>query len=376
MSLMTALAIVGVLALAAMIAHTVWQQRKLGIRRAPPKPAPLAPEQRREPDLLVEPTLGDAAAGVASDAAAAASLAEPTLGTAPADAAVAAAPTASPLPRLRKPSVRLDALVDAIAPLRVEAPVAAELALAHLPASRRAGSKPFMIEGLNAETGEWEAPTIGQRYGEFQAGVQLANRAGALNEIEYSEFAQKVEAFAESIGAMADLPDMLDVVARARELDHFAGQHDAQLAVRLRARGAAWSVGYLVQQAGLHGFVPGAVPGRLVRPSATEGAPPLLTLAFDPQAALADEPEQSIVRDATLAFDVPQTERDADPFALWQSSAQALARDLDAAIVDDNGQPITETGFAQIGGELGRLYDALQARELAAGSAAARRLFS
>lgn len=368
MSLMTALAIVGVLAFAAMIGHTLWQQRKLGIRRAPPKPAPLAPEQRREPDLLVEPTLGAAAGDAApSDGPA---FAEPTLGHASAVDATA------PPPRLRKPSARLDALVDAIAPLRVEAPVAAELALAHLPPTRRAGSKPFMIEGLNAETGEWEPPTLGQRYGEFQAGVQLANRAGALNEIEYSEFAQKVEAYAESIGAMADLPDMLDVVARARELDHFAGEHDAQLAVLLRARGAAWSVGYLVQQAGAHGFVPGAVPGRLVRPSATEGAPPLLTLAFDAQAALADEPERAIVRDATLAFDVPQTEREADPFALWQSSAQALARDLDAAIVDDNGQPITEAGFAQIGAELGRLYDALQARELAAGSAGARRLFS
>jgi hypothetical protein len=359
MTLMTALAIVGVLALAAMIAHNVWQSRKLGIKRAEPK-APLAPEQRRDP-ALVEPTLGAPAA-----------TSEPALG----EPGLAA--TEAPLaPRpARRPSLRLDALIDAIAPLRVESPVAAELALTHLPPSRRAGSKPFMIEGLNAETGEWEPPTLGQRYGEFQAGVQLANRAGALNEIEYSEFVQKVEAYAESVGAMADFPDMLDVVARARELDGYAGQHDAQLAVRLQARGAAWSVGYLVQQAGQHGFVPGAVPGRLVRPSATEGAPPLLTLAFDAQAALADEPERAVVRDATLAFDVPQTEREADPFALWQSSAQALARDLDATIVDDNGQPITDTGFAQIGGELGRLYDALQARDLAAGSAAARRLFS
>ena len=359
MTLMTALAIVGVLALAAMIAHNVWQSRKLGIKRAEPK-APLAPEQRRDP-ALVEPTLGAPAA-----------TSEPALG----EPGLAA--TEAPLaPRpARRPSLRLDALIDAIAPLRVESPVAAELALTHLPPSRRAGSKPFMIEGLNAETGEWEPPTLGQRYGEFQAGVQLANRAGALNEIEYSEFVQKVEAYAESVGAMADFPDMLDVVARARELDGYAGQHDAQLAVRLQARGAAWSVGYLVQQAGQHGFVPGAVPGRLVRPSATEGAPPLLTLAFDAQAALADEPERAVVRDATLAFDVPQTEREADPFALWQSSAQALARDLDAAVVDDNGQPITDTGFAQIGSELGRLYDALQARDLAAGSAAARRLFS
>ena len=108
------------------------------------------------------------------------------------------------------------------------------MVLAHLPPTRRAGSKPFLIEGLNADTGEWEPPAAGQRYGEFQAGVQLANRSGALNEIEYSEFVQKVQAFADAIGAMPDFPDMLDVVARARELDAFAGEHDAQLAVHLQ----------------------------------------------------------------------------------------------------------------------------------------------
>ncbi len=56
---------------------------------------------------------------------------------------------------------------------------------------------------------------------------------------------QRIQALAESIGAAVDFPDMLEVMARARELDAFASQHDAQLAVHLHARGAAWSVGYI-----------------------------------------------------------------------------------------------------------------------------------
>jgi hypothetical protein len=83
---------------------------------------------------------------------------------------------------------RLDALIDAIVPMFLDEPVSGELALAHLPHSRRAGSKPMMIEGLNVQTQEWEHPVTGQMYREFQAGVQLAHRGGALNEIEYSEF--------------------------------------------------------------------------------------------------------------------------------------------------------------------------------------------
>jgi hypothetical protein len=271
---------------------------------------------------------------------------------------------------------RLDPLIDAIAPLAVEAPASGEMALTHYPPTRRAGTKPFHIEGLNAETGEWELPAVNRRYREFQAGVQLANRHGALNEIEYSEFVQKVQGFAEAIGARADFPDMLDVVARARELDAFANPHDANLTVHLRAGGAAWSVAYLQQAAARHGFVLGTVPGRLALPAAEEGAPPVLQLSYDPQAALADDPSQAAVRDLTLSLDVPQTPEAAAPFAAWQQAAGALAADLDAALVDDRGHPITAQAFAAIGGELSQLYRALEERDLAAGSAVARRLFS
>jgi hypothetical protein len=248
--------------------------------------------------------------------------------------------------------------------------------LAHLPSKRHVGSKLVLVEGLDVESGQWHAPVAGERYSELQAGVQLASRTGALNEIEYSEFVQRMQAFAEAVGGSIDPPDMLDVMARARELDAFASQHDAQLAVHLHARGAAWSVGYIQQHARRHGFVPGVVPGRLVYPAAEEGAPPVLTLTFDSQAALADEPDRAAVRDVTLAFDVPQTDPAAEPFSAWQAAAQALAVGMDAAIVDDNGAPLSEPGFASIGGELAALYDALAARDLAAGSISARRLFS
>jgi hypothetical protein len=233
-----------------------------------------------------------------------------------------------------------------------------------------------MIEGLNAETGDWEAPLAGQRYGEFQAGVQLANRSGALNQIEYSEFVQKLQAFADGVGAMADFPDMLDVVARAKELDGFANPNDAQLTANLRANGAAWSVGYLQQSAARHGFVAGALPGRLVLPGADEAAPPVLALTFDAQAALAEDAEQAAVREVTLALDVPQTPEAAEPFAAWQQAIRGLAGEMDAAVVDHDGRPITLQHFAGIAVELQALYRRLEARDLAAGTPAARRLFS
>ncbi len=352
-TLTIALASLGGVVLAGVVAHGAWQARKAGPKRAEPAP---------ESSELREPVMDDA---------------RPDSSMPSAEADLAGLAEATPERRANRRAIaRLDALIDSIARLAVEAPVAGAQVLPHLPATRRAGNKQFCVEGLNTETGDWELPLAGQRYGEFQAGVQLANRAGPLNEIEYSEFVQKVQAFADAIGAMPDFPDMLEAVAAARELDQFAGTHDAQLAVHLRANAAAWSVGYILQHASRQGFVPGVVPGRLVMPSTEEGAPPVLTLTFDSQAALADDPNLAAVHDVTLGFDVPQTEPGAEPFAAWRSASQALAGSMDASVVDDHGRALAPESFAVIGAELERLYTALEGRDFAAGTPAARRLFS
>jgi FtsZ-interacting cell division protein ZipA len=350
MTLTVALAMLAGVVLLAVVVHSAWSARRNGPRQAAPEPL----EQNR-----LEPTMTG--------------MADPVTAARAAD--LPDAPTRAATLLARRPA-RIDALIDAIATLTPDAPVSGELALQHLPTSRRAGGKPFHIEGLNAETGDWEQPASGQRYGEFQAGLQMANRQGAMNEIEYSEFVQKVQAFADAVGLATDFPDMLDVVARARELDGFSSQHDAQLTALLRSNSVAWSVGYLQQCAGRHGFVPGAVPGRLVMPAADEGAPPVLVLSFDHQAALADDPGHAALREVMLSLDVPQTLESSEPFAAWQESSRRLAEDLDATLVDDRGQPITLHAFAAIGQELQRLYRALESRDLAAGSPAARRLFS
>jgi hypothetical protein len=260
--------------------------------------------------------------------------------------------------------------------LALDGPITGELALQHLPSSRRAGTKPFYVEGLDAETGEWDGIAAGRRYSELQAGVQLANRSGPLNAIEYSEFVQKLQAFADAVGATPDVPDMLDVVARARELDTLSAPLDAQLSVTLRTNGVAWSVGFVQQVAGRLGLVPGVLPGRLVLPSTEEGAPPMLVLAVDPQAALADDPQAAVVRECTLTLDVPQTPASQEPFPAWHLTGRQLADDLDATAVDDQGQAITLHAYDAIGKELDELYQRLEQLDLAAGTPAARRLFS
>ncbi len=355
------LIIAGALVLIIVVAHNAWSNHRNAPRRAHPPPG--APAEgaaaRHEPALEGTPL----AAGQHLD--------EPLSGhiVDPHDA------LELPLPVAERRG-GLDALIDAIAPITPEHAIAGDAVLAALPPTRRAGSKPFAIEGLHEDTRQWEAPQAGQRYRHFQAGVQLANRMGALNEIEFSEFVMKTQAFADAIGAAVDFPDMLHEVARARELDQFASEHDAQLTFALRARQAAWSPGYVQQNAARLGLAPGPVPGRMVLPVAVAALPPLLVLDYDVQAALSDDPEQTALREVTLSLDVAQVARAEQPFARLRQVAEELCQAMDGVLCDGNGVPLPAMAMDPIAADLEQLYDQLDERELSAGSALARRLFS
>lgn len=346
-NLQIGLAVVGGLVLAAMAAHAAWTSRKNLPRQATPTVA--SDPANAEPQMGegIEPELDAAAFDVAS----------------------------FPLPMVeRKPS--MDALIDVIAAITLEGPVSGDAALAAMPTTRRAGSKPFSIEGFNEVSRRWELPLAGQRYIAFQAGVQLANRSGALNEIEYSEYVMKTQAFCDAINGTPDFPEMREEVARARELDQFAGDHDAQLGFVVRARNAAWSPGYVQQNAARLGFVAGSIPGRMVVPASVAGMPPVLGLSFDTQAAMADDPAQSAIRDVVISLDVAQVDRGEHAFVRMREAALSLAGSMDGVVTDDNGLALPAEAMDVIGAELEHLYDTLEQRDLSAGSALARRLFS
>ena len=381
-TLQISLAIVGGLVLAGVVAYNAWVTRRSAPRTARGLPeteaVPPTADTTAEPGGAVEPVMGDRVADSGERI-------EPVLRDEPFEA-VSVREDVRPSPAVavtlshvittpdKKPG--LDALIDVIAPLQLDGPVSGDAVIAALPGTRRVGSKPFAVEGLVEDGGEWEAPRPGQRYQALQVGVQLANRAGALNDIEFSEFVMKAQAFADTIGAMPDFPDMRGEVARARELDAFASGHDAQLGLTLRARRAAWSPGYVSQNAARFGFVAGVLPGRMVLPGSAAGQAPILSLSFDPQAAMADDPEQSALREVSLSLEVTHVPRAEQPYVKLRQAASALAEAMDGVITDDAGQMLGAETMDRIGADLEALYDALDSHDLSAGSPQARRLFS
>ncbi len=271
---------------------------------------------------------------------------------------------------------QLDPLIDVLVTLVPDHPVAGEAVLAAMPRSRRIGSKPFAVEAYHPDSACWELPRSGRQYQSLQAGVQLANRSGALNDIEFSEFVNKTQALADQLAAHVDFPDMMAEVARARELDQFASEHDAQMSFKIRATRAAWSPGYIVQQAEQVGFLPGAIPGRMVLPAQDTGSGPLAVLQFEIRAALAEDPDQSALLEFDLLFDVPKSLRSEHPYARLREAAHALEIAMEGRLTDERGVPLDAQVLDQVGIELEALYDQLDSRDLAAGSQQARRLFS
>ena len=285
---------------------------------------------------------------------------------------VAASATLLPLPPL-PPLAPLNDHVQAIASVDFAHATSGTAIQGALPGSLRAGSKPVEVRGYIADHG-W-VPLQGKGvYTRFAAGVLLANRAGALNEVEYSDFIALVQRVADGLGGEADFPDMMDAVKRARTLDEFAANHDALLTICLRARDSSWSAAYLQQAAAANGFSAGMVMGRMVHLSKDGTA--LLSLQFDPQAAMAEDPNAQALSSAKIVLDLPHVAEFQRPLSQLRHAATALALKLDADVTDEDGRPLGEATWGQLEAQMKGLYRELEAYGVAAGSVAALKLYS
>ena len=102
----------------------------------------------------------------------------------------------------------------------------------------------------------------------------------------------------------------------------------------------------------------------------------MLSLSFDTQAALAEDPDLSAIRELVISLDVPLVDRHEQAFARMREAMDALASVMDGRVTDDNGVPVPTEAMDAIAVELEHLYNTLDQRDLSAGSPLARRLFS
>ncbi|WP_310730847.1 cell division protein ZipA C-terminal FtsZ-binding domain-containing protein, partial [Burkholderia multivorans] len=271
------------------------------------------------------------------------------------------------------PPAVVDRRIDCIVPIRLGAPLPGDKILPAAQRLRRAGSKPVHIEG-KPEGGHWELLQNCVRYEELRAAAQLANRSGALNELEFSEFVTGVQQFADAIDGAPEFPDMMETVAMARELDGFAAQCDAQLSINVLSDGAPWSANYVQAVASQDGLLLSRDGTRFVKLDAKQN--PVFMLQFGDTNFLRDDLTYKGGDMITLVLDVPVAEEDILPFRLMCDYAKSLSERIGARVVDDSRRPLPESTLLAIEQQLMKLYAKLEEAGIPAGSPVTRRLFS
>ena len=78
----------------------------------------------------------------------------------------------------------------------------------------------------------------------------------------------------------------------------------------------------------------------------------------------------------TLLIDVPRVADGLKVFDRMVDTGRSLANALGGTLVDDKRAPLGDASLAAIRGQLARVYAAMEARGIVAGSDTARRLFS
>jgi hypothetical protein len=357
--LQTSLIAIGSAIVVGVIAYNKWQEYKArkAVERAFATPTD---------DVLMQPDAMPAPSGTRVEPSMHAHAKSPSINIAsegPASVAdsMLAASEAEPARELP-----VDPLIDCVILLSPDTPVHGDKLIPTLQSLRHVGSKPVHFIGQR-EDGHWEAIAHRGTYVALQAGVQLASRSGALNELEYSELVMRLRQIADEMNAEPDVPDMTHVMAQARALHHFVHEFDAKLSVNIQSNGAPWAINTLLAALERQGFDI-RPDGSLMMPDGDGGTLFMLSTNVTPAA-------ESTSR-LTLLLDVPCVAPLRDGFGAMVACAHALAARLGGTVVDDTNQPLTEHAVAEIAREVNTFYGGMEASDIPAGSTRALRLFN
>lgn len=284
----------------------------------------------------------------------------------------------------------LSARTDCIVELALPSPMPGQKLLQTVQTIRRFGSKPVLFEGLlapevrPAPTGEPGEPVLLLNDGgavsaadpqqdnwvplradlffrSLRMGVLLANRHGALNAMEFADFAETASRLAEHLGALVLIPDMTRTLEAARALDVECIKLDAQLGLNVDSL-SALSAAHLSRLGRDLGLVERG-SNRFVRLGRNDAV--LFSMAQ------ADRPNR-----LTLLLDVPRAPVDQQPWSALLQCAHDAMTAIQGHLVDDSGRPLNSRNLDTLSAELAKRYAMLDQSGLKAGSPLALRVFN
>lgn len=237
-------------------------------------------------------------------------------------------------------------------------------------------SKPVHWVGFKDATREWVRLQSDDNFDvrRLRVGLQLANRLGPVSDGDLVIFAGAMQALADELMAVADMPS-IRVRDQATEIDRFCAEVDLEIGVNLVSKGVPFSGTKIRALAEAAGMVLGA-DGLFTRYDESNRA--LFYLQNLESAQFSPETIRTMTSHGlTFLLDVPRVDHGERVFGQMVELAKRFGDTLQGMLVDDNRQPLTDIQLEHIRREfIAKPQGAMAAYQLAAGSPQALRLFS
>lgn len=268
----------------------------------------------------------------------------------------------------------LDPEVDFIVTLQLEQPVAAD-ELRRALEQGNALPRPAEWEGLNELSG-WEPldQTNPKSYVAIRAGMQLVNRSGPIDQTMMTRFCDTMQYFCDRWSARIQYPDRPHALEQARKLDNFCASVDVVIGLNLvSSDGKPLSMTRLVQLVNAAGLKANAPNGWVCL---DEERRPLFGLVhiegqpIDPARA-----RHMTCFGLTFTLDVPRVPGGVAAFDRATTMARHFAQQLNADLVDDHRNILTDSALDSIRQQLAVIYSNMELRGLNPGSPLVLRVF-
>ena len=280
------------------------------------------------------------------------------------------------LPSIEVPAELLDPRLEFVVAMELVEPVSAVQVLHSQRDVLHRLNKPVHWVGFNERTQAWErlASDSNLHIRRLRIGLQLVNRMGPVSDGDVAIFTGAMQALADELMAVADMPSSR-VLDQAAELDRFCAAVDLEIGVNLVSRNAAFPGTKIRALAEAAGMVLG-IDGLFTRYD-DAGRAQFSLQNYESTQFSADSVRNMTTHGLTFLLDVPRVDHGERVFMQMTELARRFAETLQGALVDDNRQPLTDTQLEHIRREfIGKPQATMAAFGLPAGSAQALRLFS
>jgi FtsZ-interacting cell division protein ZipA len=284
--------------------------------------------------------------------------------------------SAHPVHPTSAPLCLLSPAIDYIAAIEVSEPAAAyRIRDAQRAALARLGKAVNWV-GFNEQLHEWE-PILEDgdgAYRHLRVGLQLVDRKGPVSDGDLSIFHVAVQDLATELMGVAELPLREPALQLASQLDEFCAGVDIQIGVNVISQGQVFPGTKLRALAESAGMAIDA-DGRFVRFD-DEGNVLFVLLNQETEGFAAASMRSMSTHGVTFLLDVPRVASGDRVLTQMVELGRRFADSLHGALVDDNRRPLSESAIEPIRRQVVQYQTAMAHRQLPAGGALARRLFS